>query len=187
MQTDTYQTRSFAAVIFRRIATRTTKESTSGENKEIFLQLATNAKVEVRTKLLQSYAAEPNKTVRHKVADAVAEIARQYTDEQIPGVDGQRDTWPDLLQALYQASQSPDADVRESAFRIFEATPGIIEKQHEDIIIQVFQKGIKDDDMKVKIATMKAFSAFFQSLSKKAQPKYYTLIPDILGTLVPVA
>ncbi|KAI5361577.1 putative importin-beta domain, armadillo-like helical, TOG domain, importin beta family [Septoria linicola] len=179
-------TRSFSAVIFRRIATRTTKETTSGENKEIFLQLNATSKVEIRTKLLQSYGAELNKTVRHKVADAVAEIARQYTDEEIPGIDGGRDTWPDLLSALYQASQSADADVRESAFRIFEATPGIIERQHEDVIIQVFQKGIKDENMKVRIATMKAFSSFFQSLSKKAQPKYYTLIPDILGTLVPL-
>ncbi|PPJ57756.1 hypothetical protein CBER1_00214 [Cercospora berteroae] len=179
-------TRSFSAVIFRRIATRTTKEASSGENKEIFLQLNANSKVQIRTKLLQSYAGEQNKTVRHKIADAVAEIARQYTDESIPGLDGGRDTWPDLLNSLYQASQSTDADVRESAFRIFEATPGIIERQHEDVIIQVFQKGIKDEDMKVRIATMKAFSAFFQSLNKKAQPKYYGLIPDILGTLVPL-
>ncbi|KAM3422465.1 hypothetical protein BST61_g2813 [Cercospora zeina] len=179
-------TRSFSAVIFRRIATRTTKEASSGENKEIFLQLNANSKVQIRTKLLQSYAGEQNKTVRHKIADAVAEIARQYTDETIPGLDGSRDTWPDLLNALYHASQSTDADVRESAFRIFEATPGIIEKQHEEAIIQVFQKGIKDEDMKVRIATMKAFSAFFQSLSRKAQPKYYGLIPDILGTLVPL-
>jgi hypothetical protein len=143
-------------------------------------------KVQIRTTLLQCYANEPNKAVRHKIADAVAEIARQYTDEQIMGPDGTRDTWPDLLNALYQASQSPDPTLRESAFRIFEATPGIIEKQHEDIIIAVFQKGIKDEDMTVRIATMTAFSSFFQSLNKKAQPKYFGLIPDILGTLVPL-
>lgn len=152
----------------------------------MFLQLDHSAKEQVRSKLLECYAREQSKPVRHKIADAVAEVARQYTDEQILTPDGTRDTWPDLLNALYQASQSPDPSLRESAFRIFETTPGIIEKQHEDIISAVFQKGIKDEDMTVRIATMTAFSSFFQSLNKKAQPKYYALIPDVLGTLVPL-
>ncbi|SMR60448.1 unnamed protein product [Zymoseptoria tritici ST99CH_1E4] len=179
-------TRAFAAVIFRRISTRTTKEAASGENKEIFLQLSHQSKQSVRSKLLECYAREDSKPVRNKLADAVAEIARQYTDETIPSPDGSRDTWPDLLNALYQASQSPDATMRESAFRIFETTPGIIEKQHEEVIIAVFQKGIKDEDMSVRIATMTAFSSFFQSLNKKSQLKYYGLVPDILGVLVPL-
>ncbi|CAK4022360.1 Importin subunit beta-3 [Lecanosticta acicola] len=179
-------TRSFAAVIFRRIATRTTKDQASGENKEVFLQLNHATKEQVRSKLLEAYAREQSKPVRHKIADAVAEVARQYTDEEILSLDGSRDTWPDLLNTLYQASQSPDPSLRESAFRIFETTPGIIEKQHENIISAVFQKGIKDEDMNVRIATMTAFSSFFQSLNKKAQPKYYSLIPDVLGTLVPL-
>jgi len=179
-------TRSFSAVIFRRIATRTTKDPNSGENKEVFLTLNNEYKVQIRDKLLQAYAAERSKAVRHKIADAVAEIARQYTDDQIIGQDGSRDTWPQLLHALHEASQAPDASLRESAFRIFETTPGIIEKQHEDAIMAVFQKGVKDDDMNVKIATMTAFSAFFQSLNKKSQAKYYELIPAILGTLIPL-
>lgn len=116
----------------------------------------------------------------------MAEIARQYTDETIYNADRTRDTWPDLLNGLYQASQSPDPALRESAFRIFETTPGIIEKQHEEVITAVFQKGIKDEDMGVRIATMTAFSSFFQSLTKKSQVKYYGLVPDILGVLVPL-
>ncbi|KAK4497104.1 hypothetical protein PRZ48_011554 [Zasmidium cellare] len=179
-------TRSFSAIIFRRIATRTTKEASSGENKEVFLQLSHPSKTQIRGKLLECYAREPSKSVRNKIADAVAEIARQYTDEQILNPDGSRDTWPELLNALYQASQSPDASLRESAFRIFETTPGIIEKQHEDVITTVFQKGLKDEDVNVRIATMTAFSSFFQSLNKKAQPKYYALIPEILGIMVPL-
>lgn len=143
-------------------------------------------RAEIRSKLLQSYAAETRPSVRNKVADAVAEIARQYTDEQVPAADGSRDTWPDLLNGLFAASQSPDAGMRESSFRILETTPGIIEKQHEDIVLGVFQRGIRDDDASVRLATMAAFSSFFQSLNKKAQTKYYTLIPDVLNTLIPL-
>ena len=143
-------------------------------------------RAEIRSKLLLSYANETRPPIRNKIADAVAEIARQYTDEQVMSEDGSRDTWPDLLNALFQASQAPDAGMRESSFRILETTPSIIEKQHEDIVLGVFQRGIRDDEAQVRLATMAAFSSFFQSLNKKAQTKYYTLIPDVLNTLIPL-
>lgn len=124
--------------------------------------------------------------MRNKIADAVAEVARQYTEETILDANGARDTWPDLLSALFQASQSPDAAMRESAFRILETTPSIVEKQHENVAYDVFEKGIRDESADVRLATMSAFAAFFESLQKKAQQKYHALIPDILNTLVPL-
>ena len=57
--------------------------------------------------------------------------------------------WPELLQVLFVASQSPEAGQREGAFRIFTTTPGIIEKQHENTVLAVFTKGLKDDDVLV--------------------------------------
>ena len=111
--------------------------------------------------------------------------------------------WPELLGALFTASQSNDPGQRESAFRIFATTPGIIEKQHEDTVIAAFTKGFKDDDVsvynnptplesrvlitfKVRIAAMEAFASFFRSINKKSQPKYYALIPEILNILPPI-
>jgi hypothetical protein len=58
--------------------------------------------------------------------------------------------WMELLAALFQASQSPDAGMRECAFRIFSTTPGIIEKQHESAVQEVFGKGFKDGSVEVK-------------------------------------
>lgn len=58
-------------------------------------------------------------------------------------------SWPELLQALFVASQSQDAGQRESAFRIFATTPAIIEKQHEDSVVPAFTKGFKDSDIMV--------------------------------------
>lgn len=180
------QTRAFAAVLFRRISTRTSKEAASGEQRETFLQLPAAQRAEIRAKLVQAYAEAARPHVRNKIADAVAEVARQYTDEQVLAADGSRDTWPDLLPALFQASQAPDAGMRESAFRILETTPGIIEKQHEEVVLSVFQRGIRDDAAVVRLATMSAFASFFQSLQKKAQQKYFALIPDVLNTLLPL-
>lgn len=49
--------------------------------KEIFLTLEPNQRDVIRTKLLQSLASETNTPVRNKVSDAVAEVARQYTED----------------------------------------------------------------------------------------------------------
>lgn len=95
-------------------------------------------------------------------------------------------TWPELLGALFQLSLAPEADKRETAFRVFATTPSIIEKQHEDTVMQAFQKGFKDDSVKVRLAAMEAFAAFFRSLGKKSQPKYFPLIADVLNILPPI-
>lgn len=178
--------RAFAAVLFRRMSCRSTKDTASGETKEVFQLLPAPQRAEIRSKLLLAHAQEQKAHVRHKIGDAIAELARQYTDDEIVDQNGARDTWPELLSALFQASNSPEAGMRESAFKIFESTPGIIEKQHEGHVLEVFNRGIRDSEMSVRLATMSAFTAFFTSLNKKSQQKYYSLIPELLNTLVPM-
>jgi hypothetical protein len=58
--------------------------------------------------------------------------------------------WPELLGALFQASQSADAAQRENAFRIFSTTPQIIEKQHEDVVVTAFKGGFADSETSVR-------------------------------------
>jgi hypothetical protein len=133
------------------MSSRTSKDS-SGSSRELFLTLQKPQRDAIRTLLLQGMAAPSvvvHPSLRNKVGDAVAEVARQYTDEDVYNDDGTRDTWADLLAALFQASQSPDAGQRETAFRIFATTPGIIEKQHEEVVLSSFTKGFKDDDVAV--------------------------------------
>lgn len=40
--------------------------------------------------------------------------------------------------------------------------------------------------MQVRIAAMEAFAAFFRSISKKSQPKFFPLMPDLLNVLPPL-
>ena len=101
--------------------------------------------------------------MRHKIGDAVAEVARQYSEGSTlamladlrfplgvkPLTMNSDEKWPELLQSLFVASQSPDVGQRESAFRIFTTTPGIIEQQHESVVMGSFTKGFKDPDVSV--------------------------------------
>ncbi|KAG6004336.1 hypothetical protein E4U21_001149 [Claviceps maximensis] len=169
--------RSFAAVIFRRIASKTRKIE-AGNNVDIFYSLAKDQAIVIRQKLLETLATEPDRTVRNKISDAVAEVARQYTDNN--------DSWPELLGVLFQLSQAPEVEKRENAFRVFKTTPGIIEKQHEETVLQAFHRGFQDDAVTVRLAAMEAFAAFFSTIGKKSQAKYYSLIPDVLNILPPI-
>jgi hypothetical protein len=47
----------------------------------LFLTLIPPQREAIRNKLLQALNSETSATVRNKTADAVAEIARQYTDD----------------------------------------------------------------------------------------------------------
>ncbi|KAK1753523.1 armadillo-type protein [Echria macrotheca] len=170
-------TRSFAAVIFRRIASKTRKTPTS-ENTDMFISLSKDHAILIRTKLLENLVQESDRNVRNKISDAVAEVGRQYSENS--------ESWPELLQALFSLSQAPEAGKRETAFRVFTTTPGIIEKQHEEVVAQAFASAFKDESVAVRLAAMEAFAAFFRSLSKKNQAKYYNLLPEVLNILPPI-
>jgi hypothetical protein len=73
------QTRSFAAVIFRRIASKNRKLQ-NGESVELFLSLPQEQGYAIRQQLLEALGAETANPVRNKIGDAVAEIAREYSD-----------------------------------------------------------------------------------------------------------
>lgn len=73
------QVRSFAAVLFRKIASKTRKNE-QNQVVEIFISLAREQAAVIRQKLLECLVNEADRSVRNKISDAVAEVGRQYTD-----------------------------------------------------------------------------------------------------------
>ncbi|KAI0023927.1 ARM repeat-containing protein [Xylariomycetidae sp. FL0641] len=169
--------RSFAAVIFRRIASKTRKTD-KGDNAEMFVSLGREQATVIRQKLLETLASESDRLVRNKIGDAVADLARQYSENN--------EQWPEILGILFNLSMANDAGQRETAYRVFATTPGIIQRQHEGAVTEAFSRGFKDDSVAVRLAAMEAFASFFRNLSKKSQPKYYQLLPDVLNILPPI-
>ena len=80
MLSENVQTRSFAAVLFRKQASKQRKVPPSNDSKELFWTLSGEAKGAIRSKLLEGLAREQVAPVRNKIGDAIAEIARQYVD-----------------------------------------------------------------------------------------------------------
>lgn len=75
-----FQTRAFAAVLFRRMATKTRKDSDEDATTELFLSIQPQAQQTARQKMLECLLEEKVTHVRDKIGDGVAEIARQYSD-----------------------------------------------------------------------------------------------------------
>ena len=167
-------TRSFAAIIFRRIASKSRK-SKNDQTVELFISLPQDQGYFIRNKLLETLSSEMTHQVRNKIGDAVAEVARQYSEAKIQ--------WPEILGILFTLSISQIIGQREIAYRIFSASPGIIETQHEDTVLSAFTKGFKDENVEVRLAAMEAFASFFRSINKKSQQKYYALLPEVLNIL----
>lgn len=70
-------------MLFRRVATKSRKLPSSEGAKELFLTLQQPQKLAIRERLLECLQRETLKEVRHKIGDAVAEIARQYTEDSM--------------------------------------------------------------------------------------------------------
>lgn len=82
-------------MIFRRIATKTRKDPVTNEAKELFSTLTGEQRLVIRQKLVTCLTGETITDVQKKIGDAVAEIARQYTD------NGMKNPMSQLLLVLF--------------------------------------------------------------------------------------
>ncbi|CDO55226.1 similar to Saccharomyces cerevisiae YMR308C PSE1 Karyopherin/importin that interacts with the nuclear pore complex [Geotrichum candidum] len=167
-------TRSFAAVLFRRVAIRSPENSDDVTNR-ILDVLSDDVLAQIRQIFLTGLTSDQPSDVRHKIADAISELAKP----------GPKAVWVELLPALFNASKSSNESIRESAFRIFSTTPAIVSLEMIPALGPVFESGFGDSSEKVRIAALDAFAAFFRVLPKKAWKELQHLLPNLLNVLTP--
>lgn len=139
--------------------------------------ISEGAITQIKNTLIQGFLNETSDDVRHKVSDAVAELARPGTHTG---------EWPNLLNTLLEGSKNPNPGVRESSFRILSAVPDVIGENLISNAIPVFLAGFKDDVERVRISTVTAFTSFFQTLPKSSWSSLNPLLPDLLNVLTPL-
>lgn len=80
---------------------------------ENWTQLNDQIKNTLKAELLAAVQQEPDNTIRKKITDVVAELARFLIDEE------ETNRWPEVLQFLFELSSSTNVAHREAALNIF--------------------------------------------------------------------
>ncbi|KAG0747446.1 hypothetical protein G6F57_000579 [Rhizopus arrhizus] len=171
------QLRSYCSVLLRRLAYRTI--NIEGREENLWSIVNESTQQGVKELLLSALANETDQGARHKVSDAIAEIARFDL--------GKGETWDALLKALFDCTQSPHAAYRESAFRIFATIPDLIANQHADALQQVFLSSLTDvDNQSVRLEALKASCAYIIQADEKTRMAFINLMPHMLEPLTPL-
>jgi hypothetical protein len=97
--------RQLAAVMLRRCVT--------SDFEDFYPKLTPEQQAQFKSDLLIVIQQEPNYNVRKKVADLVAEVARNLIDD-----DG-NNLWPEFLKFLFELASSPNPHMKETSLHLF--------------------------------------------------------------------
>ncbi|KAJ2993084.1 Importin-5 [Globomyces sp. JEL0801] len=169
--------KSFSAVLLRRYALKSVK-NTNNEDQSL-LQIAGPQVVQyVQAQLVQSLKVEPDWQVRNKVADTTSQIASYLLRKKF--------IWSELFQLGADFVTSPNPALRRTAFLLFSGCPGLLTRQDQNAVKNMFVTGVQDQDMDVRLAALKATVEYI-CLSKQSIRKGLTdLLPLLLNVLPPV-
>ncbi|KAF9289191.1 hypothetical protein BGZ68_009889 [Mortierella alpina] len=167
--------RSFVAVLTRRMAFKTVPSGTAAGDVTLWNMVQEDTRVALRTQFLAALLNETNKSVRNKVCDTVAELARA-------SISAAEMSWPEILPVLLECISSKP-ELRESAFRILTAVPSLISSQPVDTLKTVFEKSLQDENLHVRLATTKAAVAFLLDADHSTRNTLAPLMPPMLDCL----
>ncbi|KAG0205651.1 hypothetical protein BGX28_002767 [Mortierella sp. GBA30] len=167
--------RSFAAVLTRRIAFKNIPSGTPAVDVTLWSMVQDETRLAMKTQFLAALLSETNRTVRNKVCDTVAEVARASTSSV-------EQTWKELLPVLLECI-STKPELRESAFRIIASVPSLISDQPVDHLNTMFEKNLQDENILTRLATTKAAIAFILDADHPIRNALASLIPLMLDCL----
>lgn len=128
------QIKELATVLFRRYSVR----SHNGEDEPMLSKLTSEQLEQCKAIILASFESDHVDSVRHKIADAVSDIAVWQSlgladDDTLPST---MEYWPQLGHALWAAASAPSLSRRNAALRVLRDVPRVfgthmVTYQHE--------------------------------------------------------
>nr|CAD7200081.1 unnamed protein product [Timema douglasi] len=170
------EAKQMAAVLLRRVF--------SSEFLEFYPKLPPDDQKVLKEQVLLAVQQEQSESIRKKVCDMAAEVARNLIDD-----DG-NNQWPEFLNFLFQCSNSPLPQMKESALRMFTSVPGVFGNQQAnylDIIKQMIQKALVDTtSYEVRFQAVRAVSAFILLHEKEIpiQKHFHDVLPGFMQVVL---
>ncbi|KAJ1115929.1 hypothetical protein NDU88_004149 [Pleurodeles waltl] len=144
------EARQMAAVLLRRLL--------SSSFEEVYPALPPDVQNAIKSELIAVIQAETQTSIRKKVCDIAAELARNLIDE-----DG-NNQWPEALKFLFDSVSSQNVGLREAALHIFWNFPGIFGNQQQhymDVIKRMLVQCMQDqENQTIRTLAARAASAF---------------------------
>ncbi|XP_073520272.1 importin-5 [Phyllobates terribilis] len=144
------EARQMAAVLLRRLL--------SSSFEEVYPSLPADVQNAIKSELLLVIQLEAQSSMRKKICDIVAELARNLIDD-----DG-NNQWPEALKFLFDSVNSQDVGLRESALHIFWNFPGIFGNQQQhylEVIKRMLVQCMQDQNHpEIRTLSSRAAGAF---------------------------
>lgn len=144
------------------------------------LQLSPEFQVALKQQILMLLQQNETANLKRKICEVVSEVARNLIDD-----DG-NNSWPEILQLLFECASAANVQLQESALRIFASVPGIFGNQQNrylDIIKQMLLKYLdKSSDPEVRFQAVRAVVAFILLHDKEVeiQKHFSDLLPLVI-------
>ncbi|ETE66899.1 Importin-5 [Ophiophagus hannah] len=139
-----------AAVLLRRLL--------SASFEEVYPTLPSEVQTAIKSELLVIIQLETQSSMRRKICDIVAELARNLIDE-----DG-NNQWPEGLKFLFDSVSSQNVGLREAALHIFWNFPGIFGNQQQhylEVIKRMLVQCMQDqENPTIRTLSARAAAAF---------------------------
>ena len=135
----------------------------------------------VRTELLASIPAEPQRHIRKKICDAVGMYGVYKLTSNLQ-------SWPELFTFIMEATRAADPNLHEAGLIIFNALSELIAESmtmYHPTLLQVFRDSLQPGKaMVVRNAALKALASFLLSLKDVASRNaFQELVPLMMSTI----
>lgn len=164
--------RSLSAVLLRKLFT--------SKFEDFWPHILPDDQIAVKTCLMNLVQQEQDYSVRRKVCDAIAELARNMLDE-----DGKM-TWPEILKFLLDCASSDDPKLQDSALHIFSTIPGVFgiaQNEHLDTIKRMLGLCLQDKSQEVRFEAARATTSFIIANEKQVNVlnHFREIMPGIIN------
>ncbi|CAD8204866.1 unnamed protein product [Paramecium octaurelia] len=171
--------RQFAPVYLRNSLSNYSPKS----HKNVWSLLAPETQEIVKVSLFQLLELETSSNVRSQLCDTIGELGGSLFEDET------KNSWPNLLQTLWQLFLSPKNDLIECGFKIlanlFTYAIDLFNKHQADLHT-LFIQGLASPDQKIKTATIQAIGNYVTTSEPKQYRAFQDLIPNLMQSALSV-
>lgn len=137
----------------------------------------------LRQDVLTTIPSAQGRLTRKGITHVIAQLSKLC----LSGQNNAQAEWPELFRVMFETSQSPDPERRESGFEMFAAVAEYAPRAvapHSLVIGEVLGRGLKDvDSVDVRLASLKALGSLMVSLDISDLTPFRPAVPVMLDTL----